>query len=142
MLRHVVRRPLPWLLAAEAVVLLALGLAGWRLVSDRLAPPPPAGLASLPLPPAAVAPSARPSPPATATPAPSRPAAAGTGPPPGLATSPAFWQRNLTQLNRDEASWEAVEARAMQAVEDFTRAYLQQVVLPAVKAAADSGQRR
>jgi hypothetical protein len=130
-------RPLPWLLAAEAAILLALAFTGWHLVASRLAPPPQRAVASLPL---SVAPktiAARPHPSApaasTAARAPSpRPALL----PPGLSTNPAFWQRNLTQLNRDEAAWTAVEAHAAQAVEDFAFAYLQKVVLPAVEAAA------
>lgn len=125
--------PLPWLIAAEAALLLALGFAGWHLVSSRLAPPAAA--------PAAIAPAApprravaRPTPSASATPAgrlspTARPTA-------GLSTDLAFWQRNLTQINRDEAAWERVQVHAAEAVESFARAYIRAVVLPAVEAAA------
>jgi hypothetical protein len=61
---------------------------------------------------------------------------------PGLSTNPTFWQRNLSQLNREEAGWAAAESRAAQAVEDFTRAYVQRVVLPAVEAAAQPSDHR
>jgi hypothetical protein len=142
MLSRMLRRPLPWLLAAEAAVLLALGVAGWQLVASRLAPAPSRSIGSLALP-AGPNTSARPASPA-ATPSPAatvaspRPAAA----PPSLSTNPTFWQRNLSQLNREEAGWAAAEARAAQAVEDFTRAYVQRVVLPAVEAAAQPSDHR
>lgn len=130
------RGPLPWLLAAEAAVLLALGVAGWRLVTDRLTPPPSKAVAQVPAH-RQPTPTHTPNPsqiPPTPPPKPTAPKPSGA--PPGLTTNPAFWQRRLTQINRDEATWEVIEARAVKAVEAFARAYIDQVVLPAVRAAA------
>ena len=129
------RGPLPWLIALEAAALLALAFFGWRLVTDRLASPPArpavAGLAS---------PHATPRPPAHTTvppslPAPAPSASAGSALP-ALSFDPAFWSRHLTQVNRDESVWEAVEWRVVQAVEAFARAYVEAVVMPAVENAA------
>lgn len=129
------RGPLPWLLALEAIVLVALAICGWRLVTDRLGPPaspPPAATARLPLatPKSLARPSAVPAPPA---PTPSAPGAEGRRNGPALSFDPLFWREHLTQVNRDESAWENVEWRVVQAVEAFARAYVDAVVIPAVQ---------
>lgn len=127
------RGPLPWLIALEALVLLALGVLGWHVAADRLNPPPTAAT-----PPAAEPKPARPHAPSPRPPAQPAPTPKVSTRPivtPGLSTNPAFWQRNLTQLNRDQAAWEGVEQKAANAVLAFARAYIQQVVVPAVEAA-------
>ncbi len=132
------RHPLPWLLAFEALALVALAYAGWRLVSDRLAPPPPSAAPRLAIAlPLTRLPAAAPVP---SPPVPTLPTARPLGPAPGLSTDPIYWQRELSGINRDESAWETIEWRAVQAVEEFARAYVDRVVIPAVQA-SPRGQR-
>lgn len=126
------RRLLPVLLLAECLVLAALGLAAWHLMAARAE----AAHAPRSHPPAARSPEA----PAGAQ-RPATPSVAGLAPtasPPAAALSTAapFWQAHLGRVNRDESNLEGAEWRAVQAVEAFARAYLENVVMPAVRAAA------
>src|SRR5581483_2052599 len=108
-----------------------LGFAGWHLVSSRLAPvaqaaPPAASSVTLPRTRASASPAAgtrgspAPAPVPSATLPVNRPPSPRAVITPGLSTSAAFWQRDLTQVNRDEAAWEQLQMRAAQAVEAFT----------------------
>ena len=137
------RGPLPFLLALEAIVLVALAFFGWRLVTDRLGPapsPPPTAVARLPLatPRPAVRASTSPAVPATV---PSTSPAAARSDGPALSVDPVFWGHHLSQVNRDEGALEALEWRVVQAVEGFARAYIDAVVIPAAENARDRNGR-
>lgn len=131
------RRPLLWLVAAECVIVLGLGIATWRVIEARRTPPPPAVAEAAPPPAdAAVQPTAPPAPSALPPASPSpRPA-----PAVGLSTDPAFLRRQLVAVNRDEASLEQVEWRLAQAVLGFARTYIDEVVLPAIDRARRGGR--
>ena len=127
------RTPLPFLLALELAVVGALGYAAWHLVSTRTAATsaPPSAVSVVtgrgsPRPPA-------PSPPAQPPPPAPRPSAAVAAPKLSLDTG--FWQQHLTRVNGDESALESVEWRAVEAAEAFARAYIDGVVLPAIRAA-------
>lgn len=131
------RTPLPFLLALELAVVGALGFAAWHLVSTRTAaasaPPPSAvsvvsGRGS----PRSQAASPPAQPPPSPPPAP-RPSAAVAAP--KLSLDAGFWQLHLTRVNSDESALERVEWRTVEAAEAFARAYIDGVVLPAIRAA-------
>lgn len=133
---HLLRQPFTWLVVLELCALAALAVLGWHLLGARsgarLGAPVGAAVHALP----AVGP-----PPAPAASAPqpavslSIPTPARAGPTPGLGTSPEFLNRQLHAVNRDESAWEHAEWTILQAGMRFARAYIESVVLPAVRSA-------
>lgn len=131
-------RPFTWLVLAELAVVGAVAIAAWHVVQSRLPVATAAAVEIGQLPsaalPRATLPSASP-PLAIATAAPKR-----AGPTPGLALSSTFLNRELSTINRDQSAWEHSEWGIIQAVLGFARAYVDEVVLPGVRAAEAAGR--
>ena len=66
---------------------------------------------------------------------PSATSQASRGPLPALNLSPAFWRERLAELNRDQAWAVAIEWRVIHSAMDAARAYVETVVLPAIRRA-------
>ncbi|TMF84497.1 MAG: hypothetical protein E6I08_15840 [Chloroflexi bacterium] len=121
------RRPLAWLILLEVVVVAALAATTYHLLTTRTGTPG-----------AAIADSGAPTKPKL-TPAapPTMPAAVPTphllGPPPGLNFDPAFWSGQLDRINQDQHLLEQLQWRLTAAVTDWLRAYVNQVLIPAVE---------
>lgn len=135
-LATLIRPPLVWFAAAETALIATLGVITWHVWMDRVAPaatasgrqaaagPPPAQ----PAPPRGL----RPGPPVQAAP-PAPPSAVPTaGPVPGIRTDADFLSRQLSELNRVEATFEDLEWRVTKAVADAIQRYIQGVVLPSI----------
>jgi hypothetical protein len=135
---HFLFRPFTWLVLAEIVVVAGLGAAAWHVATSHVNAPAAHGLGRLPsalaavgvLAPATPAPRV-----AIATPVPKR-----AGPTPGLALSPSFLGGELHRINDDESSWEHSEWTIIQAGLGFARVYVDQFVLPGVRAAEAAGR--
>jgi hypothetical protein len=137
--RRVIRRPIAWLIAAEIVVVAALGAVTWSVITERMA-----GGSSAASGPVLTQPldTASPQPSAGASPSPnltaglhSSPPARALGPTPGMSTDADFWRAHLSRVNRDDAGWEQAQWRIARAVVEFARGYLEQVVIPAIERA-------
>jgi hypothetical protein len=126
------RRPLAWLILLEIALVAALATATYEVIATRWHRPPATAAA-----PSTAVPRARP--PGTRPAAPRPPLAAPTpaprGPAPGLSTDPAFWNQQLQRVNSDQSELAALQARAVRAVTDWVRAYVDGVLLPAVREA-------
>jgi len=121
------RRPLAWLILLEVVVVAALAATTYHLLTTRTGTPA-----------AAIADSGAPTKPKL-TPAapPTMPAAVPTPhllrPPPGRNFDPAFWSGQLDRINQDQHLLEQLQWRLTAAVTDWLRAYVNQVLIPAVE---------
>lgn len=124
-----VRRPLTWVIAAEALVTCGFLVAALHLLSASLPAVPPASMAL----PATAAPSL--APPAVAGLLPGG-APASPAPRPGLGAGVGFLGGLLAGLNSDQASFEQAEWAALQALSGAIRTYIEGVMLPAVERAA------
>jgi hypothetical protein len=125
------RRPLAWLILLEIVLVAALAAATYQVIATRWHSPPATAAA-----PATPAPRDRPK--ATAKPATQKmpaPTPTAHGPAPGLSTDAAFWNQQLQRVNGDQAALAGLQARAARAVTDWVRAYVDGVLLPAVRGA-------
>ena len=120
------------MVAAEIVVVAALGAVAWHELAGVAGGAPPLIL------------------PATSTPAdtsaPDIPADALTPPGatsapllPGLNVDPAFWREHLVGLNAAEAQFEALEWRIIHSAMDTVQRYVDTVVVPAVERAEKRG---
>jgi hypothetical protein len=130
------RRPLAWLILLEIALVAALAAATYHVLATRWPSSAP-HVAAAPAP-APAKPQAR------ATPRPAPPKAVPTstppksGPAPGLSTDAGFWDGQLKRINRDQAALADLQARAARAVTDWLRAYVDGVLLPAVRQAERS----
>jgi hypothetical protein len=131
------RRPLPWMVLGEVLLVTGFLAAAWHVWQDAQRPSPAVAPAQAPR---TRAPATSP-PAGTSAPAPSRSPAS---PPPGggVRTDPAFIDQQLSVLNKDESAFESAEWQLTRAVVDWSRRYLEQVVLPQVRAAAGAGRPR
>lgn len=126
------RRPLTWMLAAELVVVAALGLAVWHLWQDWQRPPAvvagggPVGVAPAGSDPPPTGPPRQP------LPRSSPPAPRAT---PGMGSGTVFLAGQLDGINRDQAAWEGAQWRLLSALTGAMRDYLERVVVPAVERA-------
>ena len=141
-MRRLLSAPLTYLVLGEALVLVALGIAGWQLLPHPRVP----STAQAGTQPAA--PEAQPDPVETIEPAPlptvpvSRPhpsptAGAGSATTPSF-TDPAYWTGRLGHLNSDQAQLQQMQWNVIQAVEAAAEGYLRDVVLTAVARAQRS----
>jgi hypothetical protein len=132
------RRPLAWLIVLEILVVAALAAATYHVVATRWnAAPSGVAAAPTPSPTAKAAPLPTPRR-ATATPTPppaSSPTPRPSGPAPGLNLDPAFWAGQLGRVNRDQNALEQLQWRVTTAVTNWVRAYVDRVLLPAVREA-------
>lgn len=126
------RRPLALLILLEIAVVAALATATHQVIATRWHSPPATAAR-----PATAVPRSRPAGPrpAASRPPAVTPAPAPRGPAPGLTTDPAFWNQQLQRVNSDQAELAGLQARAVRAVTDWVRAYVDRVLLPAVREA-------
>ncbi|HEV2217590.1 MAG TPA: hypothetical protein VGV88_08450 [Candidatus Dormibacteraeota bacterium] len=134
-MRHLIRRPITWMVAAEIVVVAALVLASWYFLTGAR---PPSDLPALLLPSSSPPSDAMASvpPDALAPPAPS-----GVPLLPGLNVDPAFWRSRLEALNGAQAQFEELEWRIVHSAMDSMRRYIETVVLPSIERAESGGRR-
>ena len=125
-MRKLIRSPLTWLIALECVVVGALAVVAWNVVSSALRPSFAAPI-SLPV----TAPETPPSLPDL----PSSVSPPARGPLPGLNLNSAFWRTRLEQLNREQAAFVALEWHIVHAAMDAVRGYVEDVVVPAIRRA-------
>lgn len=134
-MRHLIRKPITWMIAAEIVVVAALVVASWFFLAGARPGP---DLPSLLLPSSAAPPDATASVPPDAL-APPEPSAVPLLP--GLNVDPAFWRTRLAALNGAEAQFEELEWRIVHSAMDSMRRYIETVVLPSIER-AESGTRK
>jgi hypothetical protein len=123
-MRNLLRKPLPWIVICECVVVAALAIVAWHMVASSSSSP------------VAGAPAATPSTPAvqTASPAPRAPEPRLSVRPllPGLNVDSRFWRARLAELNQGESSFEQLEWKIVHAAMDTARRYVKSVVMPAL----------
>ena len=125
------RRPLAFLIVLEIAVVAALAAATYHVVTTRGQRPPP--IAAAPAPAASGA--SRPAAPRRLPPRAPVPTPTPRGPAPGLSLDAGFWNDQLERVNRDQAQLADIQSRAARAVTDWVRAYVDGVLLPAVREA-------
>jgi len=134
-MRHLIRKPITWMVAAEVVVVAALVVASWYfLAGTRPASELPALLLPSSSEPAETAAPVPPVPPDAL--APPQPSAVPLLP--GLNVDPAFWRTRLEVLNGAQAQFEELEWRIVRSAMDSMRRYIETVVLPSIER-AESG---
>ena len=131
-MRHLIRKPITWMVAAEVVVVAALVVASWYFLAGAR---PASDLPSLLLPSSNPPPDSTASVPPDAL-APPEPSAVPLLP--GLNVDPAFWRTRLAALNGAEAQFEEIEWRIVHSAMDSMRRYVETVVLPSIQR-AESG---
>lgn len=119
------------MIAAEAAVTFAFLAAALHLLTASIPPTPSGAGAALPTP----APASTLPPPNVAGLLPGG-SPASTRPRPGLGSSSVFLGGLLSGLNSDQSSFEHAEWSALQALSGAIRAYIEEVVVPAVEKAA------
>jgi hypothetical protein len=134
-MRHLIRKPITWMISAEIVVVAALVVASWYFLAGVR---PGSDLPSLLLPSSTAPPDATASVPPDAL-APPEPTAMPLLP--GLNVDPAFWRARLAALNGAEAQFEELEWRIVHSAMDSMRRYIETVVLPSIER-AESGTRK
>lgn len=130
------RRPLPWMLLGEVLLVTAFLAAAWHVWQDGQRAVPPVASARAPRTRAPETPPPAGASPPAALPSPGSPSPASPSPGSGLRTDPAFIDQQLSALNKDEAAFERAEWAMTGAVVSWSRRYLDQIVLPQVRAAA------
>jgi hypothetical protein len=127
------RPPVVWLVALEAVIVAVLGVASWH--AWQAGQPPAHAAAAPPAKAAAGSPVSRRGgqPPPSAAPSPAAPGVVPqAGPTPAILSSSDFLSRQMGELNRVEASFEALEWRMTKALVDAIQYYIDHVVLPSL----------
>ena len=134
------RPPLVWLIAAEAIIVILLAFASWHIWHSRQAAPAAIPLQAVAPPPARGPGAARP----PRSPQPrvgTEPTAAPlVGPTPSTRTEPDPLSRQRDKVKRVEAMFEDLEWRVTRAAVDALQYYIRRVVLPAVERASRGGQ--
>jgi hypothetical protein len=130
-MRKMIRAPLTWMVLAEFVVVAALVVVAWRVVSTAARPVlsspallQPDVVAESPSPPPELPPAVKPGP---------------RAPLPGLNVDSLFWRSRLDQLNREQVFFEQLEWRIVHTATDTVQRYLETVVLPSVRRAERGG---
>jgi hypothetical protein len=124
-MRNLLRKPLPWMVLAECAIVGALVVVAWHLVAN-----PPVTRVPFPTP-AASTPDegSLEGPGSTVVNTQRKPTPA---PAPGLNVDATFWRLRLAELNRGEASFEALEWKLVRSAMDAAHRYVESVVLPSV----------
>src|SRR5438270_10986614 len=122
-MRRILRQPVAWVVAAEIVVVAALGGVAWHELAGAGAAAPPLILPATSTP----ADTSAPDIPADAL---APPAATSAPLLPGLNVDPAFWRQHLIGLNAAEAQFEALEWRIIHSAMDTVQRYVDTVVVP------------
>ncbi len=128
-MRHLIRKPITWMVAAEIVVVAALVVASWYFLAGVR---PSSDLQSLLLPSSSPQADTAASIPPDAL-APPQPAAMPLVP--GLNVDPAFWRKRLEALNGAQAQFVELEWRVVHSAMDSMRRYIETVVLPSIERA-------
>jgi hypothetical protein len=123
-MRHLLRKPLTWMIVAECLVVAALMVVSWQLLAGH---PAASDIAVL-----APQPSEAPASPAPPHPA-HEPSPTKARQLPGLNVDPVFWGLKLSDVNQDEAALEKIEWQLTHAALEAAHNYLQSVVIPAVQ---------
>ncbi len=128
-MRRLFRSPLTWMVIVELVIVGAMVVVGWTMLTavSRPALASPSNQA----PDSAGDTSAPPDLPVIA--------AGSRGPLPGLNLDSRFWQTRLAELNREQAILAQLEWRIVHTAMDAMRHYIETVVLPAIQRAEKSG---
>jgi hypothetical protein len=136
MFRTLLRPPVVWFAAAEAILIAILAVLTWhvwivRTTAAASSPGAPGGqVAGAPAAPTPAPRGASRGP--VATP-PVRAPSPAIGPTPGIRTDADFLSRQLSELNRIEATFQDAEWRVTRAVVDAIQRYLEGVVLPSIE---------
>jgi hypothetical protein len=131
-MRHLLRKPLTWMVIAECVVITLLIAVVWNMVAA--AATQHAGAAPI---------QAIDTPPdQTASPLPQLTEAktAAQGPLPGLNLDAGFWRLRLGRLNEDQVFFEQLEWHIVHDAMDAAQHYIETVVLPAIARAERVGR--
>ena len=132
-MRNLLRKPLPWMVVSECVIVGALAMVAGHMVASP--PSPHVSDAQI------AVPTAQAREPVTHGPAVVREAPLPVQPlMPGLNIDPGFWKLRLGELNRGERSFEQLEWRIVHAAMDAARHYVKSVVLPALAQAERPGR--
>jgi hypothetical protein len=131
-MRHLIRKPLTWMIAAEIVVVAALVVASWYFFAGARSG---SDLPALLVPSSSGPADAEASVPPDAL-APPQPSSAPLLP--GLNVDPAFWRTRLAALNGAQAQFEELEWRIVHSAMDSMQRYIETVVLPSIER-AESG---
>jgi hypothetical protein len=123
---NLLRKPLPWMVLTECVIIGALAIVAWHMVSS-----PPVPLRSQAPPPSATAQAGEPASPSSAA-VPDQPPPAVHQLLPGLNLDSSFWRQRLTELNRDQVSFEQLEWRLVHSAMDAASRYVKSVVVPSL----------
>jgi hypothetical protein len=123
-MRHLLRKPLTWMVIAECIVIALLIVVVWNMVAAAATQHPglavvqaidtPAGQATSPLPDLTEAKRAT------------------SGPLPGLNLNAAFWRLRLDRLNQDQVIFEQLEWHIVHNAMDAAQRYVETVVLPSI----------
>ncbi len=132
-MRHLIRKPITWMVATEIVIVAALVVASWYFLAGVR---PGSDLPALLLPPSTPQADTAASIPPDAL-APPHPSAMPLLP--GLNVDPAFWRKRLEALNGAQAQFVELEWRVVHSAMDSMRRYIETVVLPSIKRAESSG---
>lgn len=130
-MRNLIRSPLTWLIAAEIVVVGALGAVAWNVAASAHRAAPSVAVAE--------APQATDDPGSGLPQVPQVNNPAARGPLPGLAVDPSFWRQRLGNLNADQVYLEQLEWQIVRSAEDAVNRYLETVVLPGIVRAEHAG---
>ncbi|HXM57424.1 MAG TPA: hypothetical protein VOB72_18650 [Candidatus Dormibacteraeota bacterium] len=132
MFRNLARPPIVWFAAAEAALIAILAVVTWHVYVERITASRTASggqVAAIPPAGPAPAPSGSGAGPVATPPA----RAPAVGPTPGIRTDANFLSRQLSELNRVEATFQDAEWRVTRAVVDAIQRYLEGVVLPSIE---------
>jgi hypothetical protein len=131
-MRHLLRKPLTWMVIAECIVIALLIVVVWNMVAAAATQHPglavvqaidtPAGPATSPLPDLTEAKRAT------------------SGPLPGLNLNAAFWRLRLDRLNQDQVIFEQLEWHIVHNAMDAAQRYVETVVLPSIARAERVGR--
>ena len=132
-MRNLLRKPLPWMVVSECVIVAALALVAWHVVASPPAPQIPGARVAAP-----TAQARQP-----VVPAPKTAAGKVKAPEPllpGLNMNSSFWKLRLAELNGSESSFEQLEWRIVHSAMEAARRYVRSVVLPAIVRAERGGR--
>ena len=132
-MRNLLQKPLPWMVLSECVIVAALAIVAWHMVTS-----PPVHLSSGLPSPSATALGREPVGPTSAAVA-GQPVSSVRQLLPGLNVDASFWRQRLADLNRDQSSFEQLEWRLVHSAMDVASHYVRSVVVPSLVRAERPG---
>ena len=133
-MRNLLRKPLPWIVVCECVIVATLAMVAWHLVASPPTPTFPAVLPAMPTVQARAPVAAGPTSVRGPLQLPAKTLL------PGLNLDSTFWKNRLAELNRGESSFEQLEWRIVHSAMDAVRRYVQSVVVPAIVLSQRAGR--